>query len=89
MRFINSRGGSSSNFPARFFIFSVRNFGGVPSAEVPWGSPDNFGGVPSGSHGGSHRGSHVKIFKSWGGPMFQSQKLGGSGPPQPVRWLRL
>ena len=27
--------------------------------------------------------------KFWGGPMLESQKLVGSGPVQPVRWLRL
>ena len=46
-----SRGGSLWNFPARFFIFSVTNFGGVPSAGSH-GGVQKFWGVPSGSHGG-------------------------------------
>ena len=56
--------GSWWNFPARFFIFSVRNFGGVPS----------------GSHGGSHRGSHVKIPKV-GGSNVPIPKVGGVRTP--------
>ena len=45
------RGGRWS-FPARFFIFSVRNFGGVLSAgssggvQKFWGGPITHGGVP-------------------------------------------
>ena len=49
----------------------------------------NFGGSHGGPMGGSNGGSHVRIPKVGGGPMLQSQKLGGVLTPQPVRWLRL
>ena len=65
----------------------MRNFGGVPSAGSHGGSR-NFGGVPSGSHGGAHRDPMLKSQKL-GGSNVPIPKVGGSGPPQPVRWLRL
>ena len=49
----------------------------------PIQSVRNFGGSHGGPMGGSHGGSHVRIPKVGGGPMLESQKLGGPDPPNP------
>ena len=74
MRFVNSRGGSWSNFPTRFSIFQWQILGG-----------SNQQGA--GSHGGVQKFWGGPIRVPWGGPiggpMLKSQKLGGSNVPIP------